>query len=57
MPNKDKILTDYEPSKRPNKKRKKVEANPDTGEIQHQELELPMVREFAIHILQSIHYL
>jgi hypothetical protein len=35
MPNKDKILTDYEPSKRQTKKRKKVEANPDTGEIQH----------------------
>lgn len=51
MPNKDKILTDYEPSKRPNKKRRVVQTDVNTGEVTHQELEAPMVREFAIHIL------
>jgi hypothetical protein len=47
MPNKKVILTDYEPKKRPVKKR----AEQDKDTLTHQELEAPMVREFAIHIL------
>lgn len=46
MPNKKVILTDYEAKKRPKHNKRDAENN-DT----HQELEPPIIREFAIHIL------
>lgn len=45
MPNQNVILSDYEA-------RRKVALRDDSPE-----LEPPMIREFAIHILQTIHFL
>jgi len=45
MPNQKVILTDYEAKKRP------MQEKLHKGEDSHQELEAPMIREFAIHIL------
>jgi hypothetical protein len=60
MPNSKVILTDFEAKKR-NKKGKNithVNANPeDVSALEHYELEGPMIREFTIHILQTLHFL
>jgi len=50
MPNNKVILTDYEA-------KKKVKHNKPSDKDSPQELEPPMIREFAIHILQTIHFL
>jgi hypothetical protein len=49
MPNQKVILTDYEA-------KKKTRVNQDSNDAQAN-LEPPMIREFAIHILQTIHFL
>lgn len=50
-PNQKVVFSDYEAKKKP----KHNQQQNQSGEIA--ELEPPMVREFAIHILQTIHFL
>lgn len=50
MPNQNVILSDYEAKKKP---KKPVGSSGDDSP----ELEPPMIREFAIHILQTIDFL
>ena len=61
MPNSKIILTDYEAKKRKtvNQKNNKqgLASETDMSALEHNELDGPMIREFAIHILQSIHFL
>ena len=62
MPNSKIILTDYEAKKRKNHANQKKNhqgliSEQDMSALEHNELEGPMIREFAIHILQSIHFL
>jgi len=52
MPNKKIILADYDAKKKPKiSKTKKKELEQQNNESTHVELEAPMVREFAIHII------
>ena len=60
MPNQKIILTDFEAKKRfkNGKKINQVNASPeDVSALEHYELEGPMIREFTIHILQTLHFL
>ena len=59
MPNSNVILTDYEAKRRKNnqQKNKGLASAADMSALEHNELDGPMIREFAIHILQSIHFL
>ena len=60
MPNSKIILTDFEAKKRfkNGKKVNQVNSNPeDVSDLEHYELEGPMIREFTIHILQTLHFL
>ena len=59
MPNSKIILTDYEAKKRKTaqQKNKGLTSAADMSALEHNELDGPMIREFAIHILQSIHFL
>ena len=64
MPNKKLILTDYEAKKRPKQQKQGLKGqnnefstDADVSALEHYELDGFMVREFTIHILQSIHYL
>ena len=53
MPNQKVILTDYEAKQ----KLKHEGQHPHKDDEQVRELELPMIREFTTHILQTIHFL
>lgn len=56
MPNQKLILTDFEAKKRKTKKTEAAKEG-DVSALEHYELEGPMIREFTIHILQTIHFI
>ena len=57
MPNQKLILTDFEAKKRKTNKTTNANVEGDVSALEHYELEGPMIREFTIHILQTIHFI
>ena len=58
MPNQKLILTDFEAKKRKtNKTENAMGEVGDVSALEHYELEGHMIREFTIHILQTIHFI